>query len=128
MNSSYFGDKPCYRVAEIAIDGDNNVEAASRRSIGPDRLPYELAWPDLMPCEASFRLRNRELVHGAKMYVMPQLGVRISWRERCKPGPRHHPRVLTYPSSPDSRTGRIGKVNRYGPNVSTKMVGGSDLK
>ncbi len=34
-------------------------------------------------------LRNRELVHGAKMYVMPQLGVRISWRERCKPGPRH---------------------------------------
>jgi hypothetical protein len=35
-------------------------------------------------------LRNRELVHGAKMYVMPQLGVRISWRERCKPGPRHH--------------------------------------
>jgi len=27
-------------------------------------------------------LRNRELVHGAKMYVMPQLGVRISW-------PRH---------------------------------------
>jgi hypothetical protein len=28
-------------------------------------------------------------VHGAKMYVMPQLGVRISWRERCKPGPRH---------------------------------------
>src|ERR1700692_3209670 len=32
-------------------------------------------------------LRNRELVHGAKMYVMPQLGVRISWRERCKPGP-----------------------------------------
>jgi hypothetical protein len=38
-------------------------------------------------------LRNRELVHGAKMYVMPQLGVRISWRERCKPGPRHHPRV-----------------------------------
>jgi hypothetical protein len=35
-------------------------------------------------------LRNRELVHGAKMYVMPQLGVRISWRERRKPGPRHH--------------------------------------
>jgi len=35
-------------------------------------------------------LRNRELVHGTKMYVMPQLGVRISWRERCKPGPRHH--------------------------------------
>ena len=34
-------------------------------------------------------LRNRELVHGAKMYVMPQLGVRISWRERCTPGPRH---------------------------------------
>jgi hypothetical protein len=34
-------------------------------------------------------LRNRELVHGAKMYVMPQLGVRISWRERRKPGPRH---------------------------------------
>ena len=34
-------------------------------------------------------LRNRALVHGAKMYVMPQLGVRISWRERCKPGPRH---------------------------------------
>jgi hypothetical protein len=34
-------------------------------------------------------LRNRELVHGGKMYVMPQLGVRISWRERCKPGPRH---------------------------------------
>jgi hypothetical protein len=34
-------------------------------------------------------LRNRELIHGAKMYVMPQLGVRISWRERCKPGPRH---------------------------------------
>jgi hypothetical protein len=34
-------------------------------------------------------LRNRELVHGAKMYVMPQLGVRISWRERCKPGLRH---------------------------------------
>jgi hypothetical protein len=33
-------------------------------------------------------LRNRELVHGGKMYVMPQLGVRISWRERCKPGPR----------------------------------------
>lgn len=32
-------------------------------------------------------LRNRELVHGAKMYVMPQLGVRISWRERCKPAP-----------------------------------------
>ena len=34
-------------------------------------------------------LQNRELVHGAKMYVMPQLGVRISWRERCKSGPRH---------------------------------------
>jgi hypothetical protein len=34
-------------------------------------------------------LRNRALVHGAKMYVMPQLGVRISWRERCKPDPRH---------------------------------------
>jgi hypothetical protein len=34
-------------------------------------------------------LRNSELVHGAKMHVMPQLGVRISWRERCKPGPRH---------------------------------------
>jgi hypothetical protein len=34
-------------------------------------------------------LRNRELVHGAKMYVMPQLGVRISLRERCKPGLRH---------------------------------------
>ena len=32
-------------------------------------------------------LRNSELVHGAKMYVMPQLGVRISLRERCKPGP-----------------------------------------
>jgi hypothetical protein len=28
-------------------------------------------------------------VLGAKMYVMPQLGVRISWRERCKPGLRH---------------------------------------
>ena len=23
----------------------------------------------------------------AKMYVMPQLGMRISWRERCKPTP-----------------------------------------
>ena len=34
-------------------------------------------------------LRNRKLVHGANMYVMPQLGGRISWRERCKPGPRH---------------------------------------
>jgi hypothetical protein len=31
-----------------------------------------------------------ELVHGAEMNVMLQLGVRISWRERCKPGPRHH--------------------------------------
>jgi hypothetical protein len=39
--------------------------------------------------ERYWLLRNRELVHGAKMYVMPQLGVRISWRERCKPGPRH---------------------------------------
>jgi hypothetical protein len=38
-------------------------------------------------------LRSSELAHGAKMYVMPQLGVRISWRERCKPGPRHHPRL-----------------------------------
>ena len=27
----------------------------------------------------------------SKMYVMPQLGVRISWRERYKPGPWHHP-------------------------------------
>jgi hypothetical protein len=40
-------------------------------------------------CSCGLWLRNRELVHGAKMYVMPQLGVRISWRERCKPGPRH---------------------------------------
>ena len=23
--------------------------------------------------------------------VMPPPGVRIPWRERCKPGPRHHP-------------------------------------
>jgi hypothetical protein len=47
-------------------------------------------------------LRNRELVHGAKMYVMPQLGVRISWREQCKPGPRHQDllfvlRLLPFP-------------------------------
>jgi hypothetical protein len=48
-------------------------------------------------------LRNRELVHGAKMYSMPQLGVRISWRERCKPGPRHHPNVLP-PISPTLRS------------------------
>jgi hypothetical protein len=34
-------------------------------------------------------LRSGELVHGANMIVMPQLGVRISWRERCEPGPRH---------------------------------------
>ena len=34
---------------------------------------------------------EQRLAHGAKMYVMPQLGVRISWRERCKPGPWHHP-------------------------------------
>jgi hypothetical protein len=44
-------------------------------------------------------LRNRELVHGAKMYVMPQLGVRISWRDRCKPGPRHQ-FCFSSPSSP----------------------------
>jgi len=38
-------------------------------------------------------LRNRELAHGAKMYVMPQLEVRISWREWCNRAPDSYCRL-----------------------------------
>ena len=60
-------------------------------------------------------LRNRELVHGVKMYVMPQLGVRISWRERCKPGPRHHPssRVFYYSEPIPSPRGNVAARHRF---------------
>ncbi len=56
-----------------------------------------------------------ELVHGAEMNVMLQLGVRISWRERCKPGPRHHPNVRRVGSSlwtTEART-RAGSQTKF---------------
>jgi hypothetical protein len=61
-------------------------------------------------------LRNRELVHGAKMYVMPQLGVRISWRERCKPGPRHHPNVSPTSCHRHSASRLCIRVGNVAPN------------
>jgi hypothetical protein len=88
--------------ANLARQGHSNISVMEQAmGIEPTSEAWELSetatyTPVSVRTNMSIRkerywLGNRELVHGAKMYVMPQLGVRISWRERCKPGPRHHP-------------------------------------